>query len=123
MSSRDWRFRIQDILKSIQKIEIYVEGLTAAQFKKNELVIDAVVRNLEIIGEASKNISPSIRRLYPDIPWDQMNGMRNILIHEYFGVDIATIWHTSKTHLPILKNQLKSILTESGKYLIEKNEK
>ena len=56
MSSRDWRFRVQDILRSIQKIELYIEGMTAGQFKKNELVIDAVVRNLEIIGEASKNI-------------------------------------------------------------------
>jgi len=68
MSSRDWHFRVQDILKSIQKIEIYIKGMTASQFKKNELVIDAVVRNLEIIGEASKNISLSKRRLYPDIP-------------------------------------------------------
>lgn len=114
MSSRDWRFRIQDILKSIQKIEIYVEGMTASQFKKNELVIDAVVRNLEIIGEASKNIPLSTRRLYPDIPWDQMNGMRNILIHEYFGVDVITVWHTTKIHLPILKKQLESILIENS---------
>jgi uncharacterized protein with HEPN domain len=114
MSSRDWHFRVQDILKSIQKIETYIEGMTASQFKKNELVIDAVVRNLEVIGEASKNISLSKRRLYPDIPWDQMNGMRNILIHEYFGVDVATVWHTSKTHLPILKKQLESILTENS---------
>lgn len=114
MSSRDWRFRIQDILKSIHKIETYIEGMTASQFKKNELVIDAVVRNLEIIGEASKNISPSTERLYPDIPWDQMNGMRNILIHEYFGVDVATVWHTAKTHLPILQKQLESILTENS---------
>lgn len=63
MSSRDWRFRIQDILNAIQKIEAYIEGMTASQFKKNELVIDAVVRTLEIIGEASKNISLSTRRL------------------------------------------------------------
>lgn len=91
MSSRNWRFRIQDILKSIQKIEAYIEDMTASQFKKNELVIDAVVRNLEIIGEASKNIAQTTRCLYPDIPWDEMNGMRNILIHEYFGVDITTV--------------------------------
>lgn len=110
MSSRDWHFRIQDILKSIQKIETFIDGMTASQFKKNELVIDAVVRNLEIIGEASKNISLSTRRLYPNIPWNQMNGMRNILIHEYFGVDVATVWHTAKIHLPILKKQLESIL-------------
>jgi len=110
MSSRDCLFRIQDILNAIQKIETYIEGMTAVQFKKNELVIDAVVRNLEIIGEASKNISPSTKRLYPNIPWDQMNGMRNILIHEYFGVDVATVWHTAKTHLPFLKKQLVPIL-------------
>lgn len=71
MSSRDWRFRIQDILKSIQKIETYIEGMTAIQFKKNELVIDAVVRNFEIIGEASKNILPSTRCLYPEVPWSK----------------------------------------------------
>lgn len=112
MSSRDWRFRIQDILKAIDKIEIYIEGLTASQFKKNDLVIDAVVRNFEIIGEASKNIAQATRSLYPDIPWDHMNGMRNVLIHEYFGVDVATVWYTAKSHLPLLRTQLESILVE-----------
>jgi uncharacterized protein with HEPN domain len=112
MSSRDWRFRIHDILKAIQKIEAYIEGMTAGQFKKNELVIDAAVRNLEIIGESSKNIAPTIRRLHTNVPWDQMNGMRNILIHEYFGVDLSTVWHTVKSHLPLLKRQLESILIE-----------
>ncbi len=110
MSSRDWRFRIQDNLNALQKIEIYIEGMTASQFKKNDLVIDAVVRNLEIIGEASKNIEAKIKRLHPEVPWDQMNGMRNILIHEYFGIDIPTVWHTAKKHLPILKKQIEVIL-------------
>ncbi|KAF3362672.1 UPF0331 protein [Chlamydiales bacterium STE3] len=114
MSSRDWRFRIQDILKAIQKIEAYIEGMTASQFKKNELVIDVVVRNLEIIGEASKNIAPAIRRLHPDIPRDQMNGMSNILIHKYSGVDVPTVWHTAKTHLHSLKKKLESILLEKS---------
>lgn len=112
MSSRSWLFRIQDILKAINKIEAYIKGKTAAQFKRDELTVDAVIRNLEIIGEASKSIPPSITRLYPDIPWNQMNGMRNILIHEYFGVDVDTIWHTAKTHLPELKKQLESIPTD-----------
>jgi len=87
--------------------------MTAIQFMKNELVVDAVLRNFEIIGEASKNIPASIQRSYPDIPGKQMNGMRNLLIHEYFGVDVKTIWHTAKKHLPALKNQLTSILHES----------
>ena len=110
MSSREWTFRIQDIVKAINKIEMYLEGMTLNQFKKNELVIDAVIRNFEIIGEASKSVPLAIRRLYPDIPWVQMNGMRNILIHEYFGVDVSTVWHTEKRYLPSLKKQLEAIL-------------
>jgi len=122
MSSRDWVFRIQDILKAIEKIESYIEGMTVSQFRKNDLVIDAVVRNLEIIGEASKNISPVIRRLHPNIPWDQMNGMRNVLIHEYFGVDVTTVWHTAKNHLPPLKKQLEGIpIVLKGKIKIAKD--
>lgn len=112
MSTRDWKFRIQDILFSISKIENFIENMSYSEFRKNELVIDAVVRNLEIIGEASKHVPSSIRRLYSSIPWKQMNGMRNILIHEYFGVDVETVWHTSKKHLPILKKQLE-IITSS----------
>ena len=68
MSSRDWVFRIQDILMAIEKIETYIEAMSASQFKKTNLVIDAVIRNLEVIGEASKSIPINIRRLYPDVP-------------------------------------------------------
>lgn len=114
MSSRDWIFRIQDILQAITKIQAYTDGMTISQFKKNDLVIDAVIRNFEIIGEASKNISPAIRRLHPNIPWNEMNGMRNLLIHEYFGVDITTVWHTAKRHLPLLKKQLEGISLEKS---------
>lgn len=109
MSSRGWTFRIQDILKAIEKIEAFTKDMTVVEFRKNELVIDAVIRNLEIIGEASKSIPSAIRCLHPDIPWDQMNGMRNVLIHEYFGVDVPTVWHTAKSHLPSLKRQLEGI--------------
>jgi uncharacterized protein with HEPN domain len=115
MSSRDWDFRIQDILNAIKKIERYLENLTLTQFKKNDLVIDAVVRNFEIIGEASKNIPEAIRSSCPEIPWDQMKGMRNILIHEYFGVDIKTVWHTAKQHLPLVKKQLEVFLQRTDK--------
>jgi uncharacterized protein with HEPN domain len=72
MSSRQWIFRIQDILKAIDKIERYVSNMTLANFKKNELVIDAVVRNFEIIGEASKSIPAAIQRSHPDIPWKDL---------------------------------------------------
>lgn len=106
MSSREWAFRIQDILNAIDKVKRYVKGLTFQQFKKDEIVIDAVVRNLEIIGEASKNIPAAVRRSHPDIPWQQMMGMRDVLIHKYFGVDIKIVWHTAKKYLPALEKQL-----------------
>lgn len=89
--------------------------MTFTQFKKNEMVLDAVIRNIEIIGEASKNIPVSVRHSYSNIPWDQMSGMRNILVHEYFGVDTNTVWHTAKTHLPALKMQLEAILKDIKK--------
>ncbi len=113
MSSRDWIFRIQDILLAIEKIERYTKGMTLARFKQKELVIDAVVRNFEIIGEASKSMPLSIRHAYPDVPWSQMSGMRDILIHEYFGVDIKILWHTTKKYLPTLQKQLQSLLKEA----------
>lgn len=116
MSSREWEFRIHDILRAIEKIGSYLEGMSLTQFKKNELVSDAVIRNLEIIGEASKNIPLTIRRTYPDIPWDQMCGMRNILIHEYFGVDEKIVWHTVKKHLPALQKQLLALLLEGKQH-------
>ena len=114
MSSREWIFRIQDILRAIDKIERFSKNMTLSQFKKNELVIDAVVRNLEIIGEASKNIPTSVRHAHADIPWEQMCGMRNILIHEYFGIDVKIVWHTVKKSLPDLRKQLKKLFEETN---------
>ena len=87
--------------------------MTQAQFRKNDLVVDAVVRNFEIIGEVSKNIPLTVRRSYPNIPWAQMDGMRNVLIHEYFGVDIKILWHTVKKNLPSLRKQLLMLLKEA----------
>ena len=115
MSSREWLFRLQDILQATEKIENYLGRITWNEFKKSDIVIDAVVRNLEIIGEASNNIPPKIRSSYSEIPWDVMYGMRNILIHEYFGVDMNIVWHTAKNNLPPLQKQLKRILEEIKK--------
>lgn len=113
MSSREWTFRIQDILEAIEKVSRYVENMTLTQFKEDELVMDAVIRNFEIIGEASKNIPLPIRHSYPEVPWNEMSGMRNVLIHEYFGVDVGTVWHTTKKNLPKLQKQLQAILKEA----------
>ncbi len=108
--SRDWSFRVKDIIDAIDKIEKYTENMNGSEFKKNGLVIDAVVRNFEIIGEASNNIPLSIQKSHPHIPWKQMTEMRNFLIHEYFGVDVTTVWQTARTHLPPLKMQLLTLL-------------
>jgi hypothetical protein len=115
MSSREWVFRIQDILSSIEKIEKYLKGMTYNQFVKDELTVDGVVRNLEIIGEASKNIPPAIRRANPKIPWEDICGMRDILIHEYFGVDLKIVWHTAKKNLPEFEKELELLFLEVQK--------
>lgn len=88
MSSRSWRFRIQDILAAIKNIETYTEDLTSSQFIASQLIMDGVARNLEIIGEASRFVPLTIRNLYPDVPWNLINDMRNVLIHEYFNVHV-----------------------------------
>lgn len=110
MSSRHWVFRIKDILKAIEKIEEYTDEMALTKFKRSDLVIDAVVRNFEIIGEASKNIPLSVQHLHPDIPWKEIKGMRDVLIHEYFGVDLKILWHASKKNLPVLRKQLEKLL-------------
>ena len=110
-SSRSCSFRIKDILQAIDNIEQYTQNMTAFQFKKNKLVIDAVIRNFEIIGEASVHIPQAFRNDHSHVPWKQMTAMRNILIHEYFGVHLGTIWQTLQIELPTLKQQL--LLLES----------
>ena len=109
MSSREWGFRIQDIIQAIDKIEKYLDAMTINEFRNDELVTDAVVRNFEIMGEASKHIPSEIRDAHANIPWSQMNAMRNLLIHEYFGVDVDTVWYTAKNYLPPLKKQLQKL--------------
>ena len=115
MSSREWIFRIEDILKAITKIQHYTRRTTLAKFTKNELLIDAVVRNFEIIGEASKNIPLTIQRSYPELPWKEMKGMRDVLIHHYFGIDTKILWHTTQNNLPKLQKQLKAMIQNHKK--------
>lgn len=108
-SSRDFSFRIKDILQAIADIEEYTKNMTASDFIKNKLVADAVIRNFEIIGEASNHIPDTFRKAYPDVPWKHMTAMRNILIHEYFGVNLGTVWQTIQERLPVLKQQLLTL--------------
>ena len=110
MPPREWRLRVEDILEAIARIERYVEGLTFEQFQADQKTVDAVVRNLEIIGEAVRHLSVNQEGLPGETPWVDIAGMRNILIHEYFGVDMKIIWHTIVEDLPKLKVQVRGLL-------------
>ena len=99
---------IKDILDSIKSIREYINGLTFEEFCGKKIVIDAVVRNFEIIGEAAKNTPKNVKSLHREIPWKEMSGMRNKMIHEYFGVDLHIVWKTIQT-LSGLEISLKKI--------------
>lgn len=97
---------IDHILDSIEK---YVENLTVHDFTENELIQDAVIRNFEIIGEATKRLSKDFRAENQEIPWKKIAGMRDILIHDYLGIDIYSVWNAIEQNLPELKRQLIQI--------------
>jgi len=89
-----------DIIQSIQRIDEYIKDMDYNEFIKDNKTIDAVVRNLEVIGEASKHISIELKNKYPALPWEEMYYLRNKITHEYFGIDLAIIWNIIKNHLP-----------------------
>ena len=101
---------LRHILDAINKIQEYAQGMDFEKFRKSSLVQDGVIRQLEIIGEATKNLSEGIRGKHPDISWKDMAGMRDKLIHQYFGVDIAGVWETVAKDIPILKSKLIKLL-------------
>ena len=107
---KDYKQYFIDILESIEKIEQFLAGYTLDSFLNDEKTQYAVVRGLEIIGEASKKISEDIRDRYKDIPWREMTGMRDVLIHDYFGVDIEVVWKTASLDLPPLKINIQKII-------------
>jgi len=100
---------IRHILDAIELIEEYLEGVDYEEFLNDRMLQDAVIRELEIIGEATKNLSNEFRDKHPEIPWRQMAGMRDKLIHGYFGVDVNAVWDTAKRDLPVLKKELQKI--------------
>lgn len=107
---RDYELYLDDILKAAKRIAKYIKGFTLEKLKKDSLVVDGVVRNLEIIGEAAKNIPTNIKDKYPDIEWKKIAGLRDILAHEYFGVDLEVLWDIIQNKLPVLRKQITGIL-------------
>lgn len=92
MSRRDADILLEDILEAIQKVLRYTNGMTVDEFISDDKTIDAVVRNIEVIGEATTKLPDKLKAKYPSVDWVKIKGMRNRLIHEYFGVDVQIIW-------------------------------
>jgi len=118
---RDYRVYVDDILEAIGKIEEYVQGLTFDKFAQDARTVDAVIRNFEIIGEATKYKTKEIRKEHSNVPWNDMAGMRDKLIHEYFGVKLETVWKTIKKRLPEVKPLIKEVLEEMDKEISEED--
>ncbi|MDK2408282.1 DUF86 domain-containing protein [Aphanizomenon sp. PH219] len=110
MPSRDWRFRIQDIVLSINEIEQRTRGVTFEEFTKNQTLVKAVLYDFVVIGEATRNVPNDIQLRYPLIPWRLMGGMRNVVTHEYFQVDLSRVWETIQNDLSSLLPQLQEVI-------------
>ena len=111
---RDDAVYLRHILDAIKQIEKYLKGISKEQFMENKLLQDGVVRQLEIIGEASRHLSEGLRQRHPEVPWRQIIGMRNRIIHEYFNVDLEIVWEVVEKDLPDLKAQAHKILQKQS---------
>lgn len=109
---RDYKVFLEDILEAIHKTRRYTAGLSQDAFRNDDKTLDAVVRNLEVIGEAVKKLPAKIRSKHPQVDWKRIAGLRDILIHEYFGIDIEIIWDILENKLPVLEREVKKIVSE-----------
>jgi uncharacterized protein with HEPN domain len=110
--SRDETLYLDDIQESCEKVLRFTKGMTYKDFVHDDLHFDAVLRNLEIIGEAVKNISEQTRQNYPDVKWRKIAGFRDIVAHEYFGVNEETVWDIVENEIPNLLEIVKAILSK-----------
>ncbi len=116
MPPRLWRFRIEDMLNALAGIAEDVDGLSYDDFVSDRKTRNSVARELEIIGEAARHIPVDIEAFYSQIPWRLMRDMRNVIAHEYFGVDWQIVWETAVHDLPVLRPLLESILNDGKEY-------
>lgn len=100
---RDCLDAVADMLEAIDKALSFCEGMNLKRFAQDDKTVFAVTRALELVGEAAKKVPPAVRKNYPDIPWRDITGMRDKLAHEYFGVDLQTVWVTARQDLPTLR--------------------
>ena len=106
---------LEDLLNAMTRILEYIDGYTFTTFKKDYKTVDAVIRNFEIIGEASKNIPRELKEKYPEVPWSEMYLLRNKVSHEYFGIDYEIIWDIASNYLTENKSQVETILRTENK--------
>ena len=116
MSSRPrrWRFRLRHIIEAVERIQIYVEGMSLEEFLTDSKSSDAVLRNLEVIGEAAHLVPEEVTARYTNVPWADMRAIRNIVAHEYDRVNLPTIWETIQNDLPPLVPLLQQVLEQEG---------
>jgi len=114
MSKRGDREFLMDMLIACEKIMKYTRDLSYEDFRRNDMVIDAVVRNIEILGEASKNISEGLKKRYPEVEWREISRTRDKIIHFYFGVDLSIVWDIITVDIPPLRKKLEKITKEEG---------
>jgi uncharacterized protein with HEPN domain len=112
--SKDYVIFLKHILQSIKNIEEDTKGFSKEKFFSSRTIQDAVIRNIEIIGEAARNLPYRLRTKYNHIPWIDIIAMRNKLIHAYFGIDLNVVWQVIKRDLPTLKEQIKEILEKKN---------
>lgn len=110
MRKKNPKIFLEDILESIERIEQYTKNRTKNEFLDDYEKQDAIMKRLEVIGEAVKNIPIGVKKKYPEIPWKDMAGMRDVLIHEYFGILMERVWDTAKNDIPKLKKQILGLL-------------
>ena len=110
MHTRDWRIRVEDMLDALSRIARYTKDLTLTQFVEDERTIDAVIRNLIVLGEAARLVPEEIAKQHAEIAWHKIRGLRNLAVHEYFSIDAEILWETIRHDLPPLGPMLRKLL-------------
>ena len=113
-AGREYADYVRDMLESIAKVSHFIEGFNFERFSADDKTVFAVIRGIELVGEAARNIPATVRSRNANIPWREICGMRDKLIHDYMGINLAVVWKTAKEDLPKLEPQLKQLLAKAS---------